>query len=136
MLRVREDDLRNLLLAGLIGLLALGGCASGIMRGYMGKSLQEAMLDYGPPANAFDMPDGSRAFQWVMSSTYVTPTTVTQYGTARPGGFGSVDWSSRTSIQGGQAITGTCIYTMLARWDDAANTWVFYDFRPPRVMCE
>lgn len=115
--------------------LVLAGCASGIMQGYVGKSLQEAMLDYGPPTNAFDMPDGSRAFQWVRHSTYVTPTQVAHTGVVTPG-FGSVNWSSRTAISGGQPINSTCAYTMLARWDEGENTWVFYDFRPPRLACE
>lgn len=115
--------------------LIVSGCASSIMQGYVGQTLQEAMLDYGPPANAFDMPDGSRAFQWSMSSTFVTPTTVRQTGSVTPG-FGSVDWSSRTTIQGGQPITGTCLYTMLARWDEGRIAWVFFDYRRPNMMCE
>jgi len=127
--------MRNLLLAGLMAALALGGCASSIMQGYVGKSLQEAMIDYGPPANAFDMPDGSRAFQWVMSSTYVMPTTVTNSGTVTPVGNQAL-WSQRTQISGGQAITSACAYTMIARWDEAQNAWIFTEYRRPRMMCE
>lgn len=118
------------LLIGLAALLALGGCASSIMRSYVGKPLQEVMLDYGPPTNAFDMPDGSRAFQWVMSYGYATPATVTS--TTTPIGN---TWYTNTQIIGGQAVTGQCVYTMLAHWDAAQNAWVFHDFRPPSAMC-
>ena len=70
--------MRYTILAGLLAVvLSVGACASAIMQSYMGKPLQVVMLDYGPPANAFDMPDGSRAFQWVITSTYTTPMTVT-----------------------------------------------------------
>lgn len=128
--------MQRLLIAGLVSIVLLvGGCASSIMQGYVGKSLQEAMIDYGPPANAFDMPDGSRAFQWVMSSTYVTPTTITNSGTVTPGGNQAL-WSQRTQISGGQAITSACAYTMIARWDDAQNAWIFTEYRRPRMMCE
>jgi hypothetical protein len=110
---------------------SLAGCASQIMQGYIGQPLQEVMLDYGPPINAFDMPDGSRAFQWSVSSTYVTPTTVTS--TAIPAGN---MWMTNTQITGGQAITSACVYTMLARWNEEQRAWIFTDFRQPNVMCQ
>ncbi|PZO54906.1 MAG: hypothetical protein DCF16_04190 [Alphaproteobacteria bacterium] len=105
------------------------------MQRYVGETLQEAMIDYGPPTNAFDMPDGSRAFQWVMNSTFVTPTTITNSGTVRPTGY-SATWTQNTQITGGQPITSTCAYTMIARWDDARNAWVFTEYRRPRTLCE
>lgn len=124
--------MRYTILAGLLAVaLSVGACASAIMRSYMGQPLQAAMLDYGPPVNAFDMPDGSRAFQWVMTSTYTTPTTITS--TTMP--IGNI-WFTNTQITGGQAISGRCIYTMLARWADARNAWVLYDYKPPSLMCE
>lgn len=126
--------MRNLLI---ISALVLTGCASSIMQGYVGKSLQEAMIDYGPPANAFDMPDGSRAFQWVMRSTYVMPTTVTNSGTVTvPYGSDAARWSQRSQITGGQAMDSACAYTMLARWNEQQNAWIFTEYRRPRVMCE
>ena len=124
--------MRYRILAGLLAVaLSVGACASSIMKSYMGEPLQEAMLDYGPPANAFDMPDGSRAFQWVITSAFTTPTTVTS--TTMP--IGNV-WYTNTQITGGQAISGRCVYTLLARWEDLQNAWVFYDYRQPSLMCE
>ena len=46
-----------------IGILILSGCASQIMNSYVGNDVREVMVDYGTPANAFDMGDGRRAFQ-------------------------------------------------------------------------
>jgi hypothetical protein len=113
----------------------LSGCASTIMKNYVGQPLQIPMLDYGTPANAFDMPDGSRAFQWVLSSTYTPPVTATNTGNAYAVG-NSVLWTQRTQINGGQPITSQCAYTMFARWDDAQNAWVITGFRKPKLMCE
>ncbi len=113
----------------------VAGCASQIMSGYIGQSLQEVMLDFGTPVNAFDMPDGSRAFQSVLTSSYVLPTTIAQSGNAQASG-NNLNWMSNTRITGGQPVTNTCAYTMLARWVDASNAWIFYDFRKPRFGCE
>jgi hypothetical protein len=41
--------------------LALVGCASQIMAGYVGKPITEPMLHYGPPANAVDLGENKRA---------------------------------------------------------------------------
>ena len=118
-----------------IAALALAGCASDVMRGYMGKPMQEAMIDYGPPSNAFDMPDGRRAFQWVMSETVIAPTTVNANGSVRMAG-NAAWYNSNATISGGQPITSTCAYTMIAHWDAARNAWIFDEFRKPSFMCE
>lgn len=115
--------------------IALSGCASTIMKNYVGRPLQMAMLDYGPPVNAFDMPDGTRAFQWVRDRTFVMPATVTNSGQAVPIG-NSVWWTQRTQITGGQPIASSCAYTMFARWDEAQNAWVFTGFKKPKYECE
>ena len=59
-------------------LVILSGCASQIMQRYIGQDAREVVVDYGPPANAMDMGDGRRAFQWVMDSSYTTPTTTSR----------------------------------------------------------
>jgi len=119
----------------LLGLLLLPACASQIMQGYVGKPIQAAMVDYGPPLNAFDMGDGRRAFQWVMNQTYVMPTSVTNYGTAT--GYGNVaTWTQNTVITGGQPINSRCAYTLYGRWSDSANAWMIEGYEKPRWECE
>lgn len=128
-------EMRIMKLIAIFGTFLVAGCASQIMSGYIGQSVQEAMLDYGPPINSFDMPDGSRAFQWVLTSSYVQPTTISQSGNVQTSG-NDLSWMSNTRITGGQQVTNACAYTMLARWIDASKAWVFYDFRKPRFLCE
>lgn len=120
---------------GLLVALTVTGCASQIMKGYVGKPLQEAMVQYGPPQNAFDMGDGRRAFQWSMENSYTTPTFATNSGTAIPIG-NSVYWTQNTQISGGQPITQKCVYTLYARWSESAHSWIVEGFAKPRYMCE
>jgi len=115
--------------------LSLAGCASSIMKGYVGEPLQAAMVDYGPPANAFDMGDGRRAFQWSMTSTSTAPTMVRNSGTAVPLG-NSVWWTQNTQISGGGTATTECLYTLYARWDQQTMVWRVEAFEKPRLFCE
>jgi len=111
------------------------GCASQIMQSYVGKDVREAMLDYGPPANAFDMGDGRRAFQWAINSSYTTPSYATTTGNIY--GSGPTAWvTTNTVITGGQTINSRCIYTVFGRWNTQRNGWVIESFRPPNFMCE
>lgn len=111
------------------------GCASTIMKGYIGQPLQAAMVDYGPPANAFDMGDGRRAFQWSKRSTSTMPTYVTNSGAATPVG-NAVWWTQNTQIMGGGTVTSECLYTLYTRWDDTAKSWRVEGFEKPRYACE
>lgn len=115
--------------------LALSGCASSVMNGFVGKSVQDVMVQYGPPTNAFDMGDGRRAFQWAMTNSYVTPVTSTTTGNAYATGS-NVRWMQNTQISGGVPITNTCAYTMFGRWSDTASTWVMESFQKPKLACE
>jgi len=113
----------------------ISGCASQIMKGYVGKDVREIMLDYGSPSNAFDMSDGRRAFQWVQDSSYTTPVNATTTGNVST--YGTTSWvNSNTTITGGQTINSKCLYTLFARWNEATNGWVVTDFKKPNLMCE
>jgi hypothetical protein len=93
------------------------------------------MVDYGVPVNAFDMGDGRRAFQWVMTSSTTMPTHATTSGSVTT--TGNMAWvNSNTRITGGQTITSTCTYTMFATWDESRQGWMVVDFRKPNLMCE
>ncbi len=109
----------------------LSACASQIMENYVGKSITEPMLDYGRPESVFDLPDGRRAFQWVMRSSGVlpmsTPSESTIYGT---GGWASVTTTSTTYLPYSQ----TCAYTLIAK--PVGNDWIVDGFRKPRLGCE
>ncbi len=119
----------------LILIFVLGGCASQIMESYVGKDVREVMLDYGPPANAFDMGDGRRAFQWVIGSSYTTPVSATTTGSVNT--YGSTSWvNSNTTITGGQTINSKCVYTLFGQWNEDRKGWLITDFKKPNLMCE
>lgn len=114
---------------------SLIGCASQIMQNYVGKDVREIMLDYGAPANAFDMGDGRRAFQWTIGSSYTVPTTAITTGSINT--LGTATWvTSNTTITAGQAINSTCLYTLFAKWNEGTKGWFVTDFKKPNLMCE
>ena len=116
-------------------LVLLSGCASQIMQGFVGKDMREVMLEYGPPANAFDMGDGRRAFQWAINSSYTTPSYATTTGTVNT--VGASSWvNSNTVIHGGQTVNSKCIYTMFGTWSESRKGWDIVGFKQPRLDCE
>jgi len=123
----------------------LSGCASQILKSYIGKDIREVMLDYGPPTNAFDMGDGRRAFQWVMNRSYTTPTTTTPINATTTGhisSYGVTSWiNTNTTITGGQTIRGKtikskCVYTLFGRWNTNVKSWFISNFKKPNFRCE
>jgi hypothetical protein len=115
--------------------LALSACATSIMRDFVGEPVQRVMVRYGSPANAFDMPDGRRAFQWVMGSSYTPPAYVSQTGNATAIG-NTVWWTQNSQISGGQPIHSECTYTMYGRWNETQNAWIIEGFEQPSFMCQ
>ena len=80
------------------------------------------MVDHGPPSNAFDMPDGRRAFQWTEETTHNS---------------GSATWvNSNTQIYGGQTETSECFFTFFGVWEENQNAWIITDFNKPDFLCE
>jgi len=110
--------------------VALAGCASQIMEGYVGKDVTEAMLDYGPPANVMDLPDGTRAFQWSMTSSGVIPTTTTYNATA----YGNTVVGSTTTTGGG-VYSQQCVYTLIGV-KNTNKSYTITGYRKPTMMCD
>lgn len=120
-------------------LLVLSGCASQAMQSYVGHPVQEVMLEYGPPANAFDMPDKTRVFQWKMEDHYTAPTRVNTYSTGNTYGAGnssSIWMSSNSTITGGETYSQECLYSMFAKWNKSQKTYIITGFKKPDLMCE
>lgn len=110
--------------------VVLSGCATMTMQGYIGKPITDVVMDYGPPANYVDLPDGKRAFQWAISKTRSTPMVINS--TAYRAGPSATGF---TTVSGGNTVTSGCIYTMIARWGAVSNTWIVEDYRTPSVAC-
>ena len=123
-----------------ISMFLLFGCAkritaSDIMMSYVAHDIRDVVVDYGPPRNAFDMGDGRRAFQWVISNSRTTPTYASTSGSIS--GSSSYAWiNTNTRITGGQTIISKCIYTLFAEWNEHINGWWVVDFRSPPRSCE
>ncbi|MCA1335566.1 hypothetical protein [Pseudooceanicola marinus] len=119
------------LFAGALAVLLMTGCASSIMESYVGKSIQEPILDYGPPSHVMDISANRRAFQWSMTNSGVipitTPTTTTVYGN---GGYATAYSQSTTYVP----HSNQCVYTLTAikQGDD----YIVDGFRKPTLMCE
>lgn len=109
----------------------LTGCASQILDSYVGKSITEPILDYGPPTSVIDLSDGRRAFQWARTNSGVipisTPTTTTIYGS---GGYATAYGTSTTYVP----YSNDCVYTLTAT--RSGNDWIVDGFRPPSLACE
>lgn len=111
------------------------GCASQIMKSYIGKDVREVVLDYGPPANALDMGTGQRAFQWARTQSFTTPATARTTGNINY--YRNNAWySSQTIVTGGNTTHATCLYTLMTTWDEQRKGWIVTDFRRPNILCE
>ncbi len=109
----------------------LAGCASQILESYVGKSIQEPILDYGPPTNIVELEDGRRAYQWrIDSSGYIpisTPTIATSSG---PYGVTTTTVNSSTLVP----FSEQCLYTLTAT--EKGSRWIVDGFRKPSFACE
>ena len=94
----------------LIGLLALGACATTPTdrTNFLDQPVEVLVARYGPPDTVLDMPDGRRQYQWSMPR--------------------------KDYLDSGQIIRETCRYSIYARRSDAANDWLLMSQRPS-VRC-
>ncbi|MDF2143091.1 hypothetical protein [Paenirhodobacter sp. CAU 1674] len=112
-------------------IFALSGCASQILESYVGKSVNEPILDYGPPTHVLELDNHTRAYQWKVDASgampIYTPTSATAYG---PSGVTTVTGSTTTWVP----YSNTCIYTLLAQPN--GKDWVVTGYRKPSLDCE
>lgn len=106
---------------------ALAGCATDIMRGYVGRSPEDVMARYGPPVDVRDLPDGRRAYQWLDTSTTTSGGTATtkvdRHGRPR----------SQTEFSPVTTEERRCFYTMYAHRTSAG--WQIDSFAKPEFGC-
>src|SRR5690606_36017509 len=107
---------RHIIALGLAALV-LAACASEMER-YVGRSISEVMLDYGPPDDVFELSDGRRAYQWEVKKEGFRPVSGPRIGVGIGVGSG---W--RGGMWGGQVTTlntayvpysKTCRYTLIS----------------------
>lgn len=113
-------------------ILIVSGCAEQVMSGFVGKDISAVVAQYGPPANAYDMPDGRRAFQWRIDKALVMPTTTTYQGYGNSYGYGTSLTGTATTT-GGYMGSRACFYTLYAT--GSGNRWTVAAYEPPRMGC-
>lgn len=116
----------------LTGLLA--GCATSVMKSYVGQDVRKVVVQRGAPANVMDMGDGLRAFQWHVQEGYTAPVTANSYGNVNAYG-NSAYYNNTTTVTGGQTHNWTCVYTLYARWSEASKGWLVESYEPPAWNC-
>ncbi|ATG42635.1 hypothetical protein PhaeoP30_00754 [Phaeobacter inhibens] len=122
--------MKKLILA-LFAAAAISGCASQVMQSYVGKSITEPILDYGPPINTVDLPDGQRAFQWSITQSGVIPITSNNTATVYSGGTSATAIGTSTTYA---PYSTPCVYTLTAKKN--GKDWIVTGYRQPSVWCE
>jgi hypothetical protein len=111
-------------------LVLLSACASQVMENLVGKDVAEVQLQYGPPVNVIDMPDGRKAFQWRFDSTVVMPMTTSYTGVTN----GNITTGSAFT-SGGGIFSTPCFYTLFAQ-PNKNKSYTVVGFQPPTLDCE
>jgi hypothetical protein len=111
--------------------IVLSGCASQIMESYVGKSVQEPILDYGPPVNVMQLEDGRRAYQWRLTQSGAVPVSSPSYATAYGSGGMVTAYGSTTTFV---PYSQDCVYTLTAR--EQGGRWIVDGYRRPSLACE
>lgn len=101
------------------------------MSEYIGKPIEEPILDYGPPANIIELSDGRRGYQWRMQNSGVMPITTPTTSTIYAGGDVATVYSQTTNYA---PYSTNCVYTLTAK--KQGNTYVVDGFRQPSLACE
>lgn len=96
------------------------------MEGFVGKDISEVYVQYGPPMNRFEMPDGRHAFQWHIQEEFFMPstTTINTYG-----------GMATAQTYGGGIYSNSCYYTLYAK-PNSAKSFTVVGFEQPRIDCE
>ena len=105
------------------------GCASDIMKNYVGQPVESVILDYGPPTAIVDLGQGERAYQWRKVST--SAVSGTSSGEVRHTKHGTVYEETETP---GYIERQECFYTFYAR--ASGGRWFITNFRQPKLECE
>ena len=119
----------------LSSMFILVSCASMTMQSYVDKTIADAVLDYGMPSSAINMPNGNRAFIWhfTNTTTYAGATTVS--GVVDDAGNIYADTYTSPSY----SSTETCAYVLYAVHEGEVNephAWRVVGFKKPRLSCE
>jgi hypothetical protein len=115
--------------------LVLTGCASSIMKGYIGKPITAVISDYGFPAGAYDVEANKRAFVWQKNDALIFPGQTFATGSMVGNQMFMNTYSSPTF-----SSSFSCSYTFYAtrtRTDiEGPAAWTIVEFEKPKLSCE
>lgn len=114
----------------IVAVMAVAGCATQVMQGYVGKDITDVVLERGPPTGTMDMPDGRRAFQWRMDSVYSMPGTTYYSGNT----YGNTTYGTFNTVGGG-IYSQSCVYTLFGQ-KNPRGSYTVVGFHPPPLECE
>jgi hypothetical protein len=89
--------------------LLVGGCASSVMKQYVGKDIREVYLEHGKPNNEFNLQNGQRVFQF--------------------------NWGE-SSAGSPYGQKGGCLLSYITERDEKNDTWIVVEYKfPNRLIC-
>ena len=107
------------------------------MKRFVGKDTRYIDIDDDAPVNAFDLPDGRRAFQYPWDGgTYVVPHTRTTRGRVQL--VGNTAYHTKQKLLPGAYMVENPgrVITYIAEWNGARNGWfVVAISNPTRAVC-
>ncbi|OAI26426.1 hypothetical protein FM996_16765 [Methylosinus sporium] len=115
--------------AALASTTLLVGCASDIMKNYVGRPVEDVIIDYGPPSTVLELGRDERAYQWRKVSTDVVAGSTS--------GEIKNTWRGaryEETVTPGYVQERECFYTFYAR--GGGKDWYVTSFRKPRLECE
>lgn len=123
----------------LVFVLLLAGCSAQIMQSYVGKSVNEAMFDYGTPTNVIEVAKNKRAYQWHM----ISGRTVGGYQTSTTNGNANASFYGNRATINGTSTTNTysmpptsfsteCVYTL--HTEKQGEDWIVTGYQTPRKL--
>jgi hypothetical protein len=117
--------------------LFASACASTHMKQFIGKDARYIAVQDGPPAYVFDLPDGTRAFQYYWGGgTYQLPKTTTTNGQVQLVGNAAYYSEQQLETGGGIVSSAGCLVTYIAKWNPDAKGWIVRQISyPHRLVC-
>jgi len=98
----------RIVIAALVA-LTIAGCASQVMKQYIGKDIRQVYLEHGKSVNEFDLDDGNRVFQFY---------------------WGESSAGSKAGMKGG------CLLSYITTRNNQNSSWTVVDIKyPDRLVC-
>lgn len=111
----------------------LSGCMNirrteDLMREAIGQDVRVAFAKYGAANQEFDMPNGTRAFQWVIQQSHTTGSN------AQAVYYPHLNMAMGMS-SGNRTTHSACVFTVYGQRNQQGG-WTIVSYEPPRPSCE